>query len=108
MECRIMELNRQIEEHTDTLAIDRYTFLLGKEYDKMDFTDKALEELNQSFRYYRAAGDSAGMADVLRQISFTYSLVQEYDKALDFILRASGYATDLKQVREINQRIGYV
>ncbi|MFH6985008.1 ATP-binding protein [Marinoscillum luteum] len=108
IESRILELNSQIEEHSDTLALARYTFLLGKEYAKMDFTDKALEELNQSFRYYRAAGDSAGMADVLRQISFTYSLVQEYDKALDFILGASGYATDLKQIREINHRIGYV
>ncbi|MEQ9051706.1 MAG: ATP-binding protein [Marinoscillum sp.] len=108
IESRILDLSRQIEAHSDTLSLARYTFLLGKEYAKMDFTDKALEELNQSFRFYRAAGDSAGMADVLRQISFTYSLVQEYDKALDFILRARGYARDLKQTREINHRIGYV
>ncbi len=51
IESRILELNSQIEEHSDTLALARYTFLLGKEYAKMDFTDKALEELNQSFRY---------------------------------------------------------
>lgn len=92
----------------DTSLLAETSYLLGKEYAEVRFTDKALEELNLAYGYFQVEGDSIGMVRVLMMMSFTYSIVQEYNKALEFILRALPYASDIGQTKEIYSSIGYV
>lgn len=108
-EERIQHLeNYLVSRSPDTVYLAAATLKLGQDYAELGFTDKALEKLNESLKYHQHLNDSAGICTVFRNISFTYSRVQDYERALNTLLSAERFSIGLEERKEINASFGYI